>query len=181
MISGYATVVLAVVILALAAVVASAAEPEEAGAVSTVEVRSCTGGSISLSTDEKRVLDLHNKARADRGLSRFCVHPALQRAARSHSREMIEKNYFRHNSASGEKFWVRLERFGYNWRTAGENIIYDPGSSDSPDSIFKVWMKSSGHRANILNKNFREIGIGTSSGNYGDDRATMWTADFGSR
>jgi uncharacterized protein YkwD len=49
------------------------------------------------------------------------------------------------------------------------------------ESFFKFWMKSSGHRTNILEKCFREVGIGASSGNYEGGKATMWTADFGDR
>jgi uncharacterized protein YkwD len=182
MISRYVSVVLLMAVLAVVtAGGASAAEPDETGAASTATVRSCTGGSINLSAGEKEMLDLHNRTRAARGLPRFCIHPALQRAARAHSKEMIDKDYFRHNSANGERFWVRLKRFGYNWRTAGENILYDPGAPDTPNSLFTVWMNSSGHRANILNRSFREIGIGAYAGNYKGGSATMWAADFGDR
>lgn len=139
-------------------------------------VASCTGGKVNLSADESRMLDLHNKTRADRGLPHLCVHPALQRAARAHSKEMISKDRFSHGNVG-----KRLKKFGYRWSTYGENILYDPGSRDSEERLFKLWMKSSGHRANILEKSFREVGIGTSSGNYKGDRVTMWTADFGAR
>ena len=149
--------------------------------MSTADVRGCTGENISLSAGDKRMLDLHNKTRAARGLPKFCVHPALQRAARAHSKEIIDKDYFKHNSASGQKFWDRFESFGYDWRTAGEHILYDPGSQDSAGSLFKVWMKCSDHRANILSKRFSEIGSGASTGTYKGDKATMWTADFGDR
>ena len=94
---------------------------------------------------------------------------------------MIDKDYFKHNSANGQTFWDRIESFGYNWWTAGENILYDPGSQDSAESLFKVWMKSSDHMANILDKRFREIGVGASTGSYKGGRATMWTVDFGDR
>ena len=65
--------------------------------VSTADVRGCAGGNVSLSADGKWMLDLHNKTRAARGLPKFCVHPALQRAARAHSKEMIDEDYFKHN------------------------------------------------------------------------------------
>ena len=144
--------------------------------VGAAAVRSCNGGKVSLSSDEKRMLELHNKARADRRLPRLCVHPALQKAARAHSKEMLDRDYFAHG-----KVGKRLHSFGYRWSTYGENILYDPGSRDSTESLFRLWMKSSGHRANILGKSFREVGIGASSGNYKGDRATMWTVDFGAR
>ena len=122
------------------------ARDAEVGAAS---VQSCTGGNVSLSADEKRMFELHNKTRADRGLSRLCVHPALQKAARAHSQEMISKDYFKHGNVG-----QRLSKFGYRWSTYGENILY---------------------------KDFREAGIGASSGSYKGGKATMWTADFGDR
>ncbi|MBA4115085.1 MAG: CAP domain-containing protein [Rubrobacter sp.] len=182
MISRYVMMLLlAMILVAIAAVAPTAAMAEETTAEreargGTSSVKSCTGGNVSLSADEERMFDLHNKARADRGLSRLCVHPALQKAARAHSQEMISKDYFKHGDAG-----QRLSKFGYRWSTYGENILYDPGSRDSTESLFKLWMNSSGHKSNILGKDFREAGIGTSSGSYKGGKATMWTADFGDR
>lgn len=167
-------VLTAVILAVVVAIGAIAAEPQSAEAA--VRVAACGGGTVDMSADEKKMLDLHNKTRAQRGLPRLCVHPALQRAARAHSKEMIAQDRFAHGNV-GE----RLRKFGYRWSTYGENILYDPGSRDSVESLFKVWMNSSGHRANILDKDFREIGIGASSGEYRGDRATMWTVDFGDR
>jgi uncharacterized protein YkwD len=189
MVLRYATVVLTAAVLALtAALGASVVAPKEAEAASTVAVKTCTGGTFDLTTDEKRMLDLHNQTRASKGLRMFCVHPALMKAARAHSQEMIEKDYFSHNSFNGETFSARLKRFGYNWRFAGENIAWGSGSYGTPDNRFKAWMNSTGHRANILNKSFREIGIGAYTGDYTDKSTgrtysgtTMWTADFGAR
>jgi uncharacterized protein YkwD len=85
MISKYLPVVFLATMLAVLVVLV--AEPEDAGAartdevttteVSTATVRGCTGGNVSLSADEKRMLDLHNKTRAEHGFPKFCVHPAL--------------------------------------------------------------------------------------------------------
>ena len=93
---------------------------------------------------------------------------------------MIEKDYFSHDSANGQDFSVRVKRFGYDWRTVGENIAWGSGSLGSPENRFEGWMNSPGHKANILDGSFREVGIGAATGPY--DRysnATMWTADFG--
>ena len=68
-----------------------------AGAADTVSVRGCTRTEVALTAAEKRMLSLHNQK-----LSAFCVHPALQRAARAHSWEMIGKDYFSHGSRSGK-------------------------------------------------------------------------------
>ncbi len=157
MISRYVMMLLlAMMLAAIAAVGATAAEIEEPTAGRDVErdaragtssVKSCTGGNVSLSADEERMFDLHNKSRADRGLSRLCVHPGLQKAARAHSQEMISKDNFKHCNVS-----QRLSKFGYRWSTYDENILYDSGSRDSPEGLFKLWMNSSGHKSNILQR-----------------------------
>jgi uncharacterized protein YkwD len=180
----YATiVVVAATILATAAAVGvSSSEPERAEAASAATVRSCTGGDITLSADEKRSLDLHNGARKDRGLRALCVHPALQKAARAYSRDMIDRDYFRHTSRDGLNPGARLRRAGYDWRLYGENIAWGSGPRGSAERTFKVWMNSPHHRSNILDGGLREVGIGTATGAYRrHGGATMWTADFGAR
>ena len=167
LIVGFASVFLA----AIMAVGVSIVEPEEADAA-TIAVRSCTGATVRLDVDERQMLSLHNQERASRGLPRLCVHPALQRAARAHSADMVQRDYFSHGNVG-----ARLKRYGYNWRTYGENIGYN----STPTRMFNAWMRSPGHRSNILNRNFREIGVGAVTGDYKGNRTTMWTADFGTR
>ena len=177
----YATAVLGAVILASATIFSSTAvEPQRAGATTTV--KTCSGGSITLRVEVKRTLMLHNKTRTDHGLKPLCVDPKLTRAARSHSREMIEKDYFSHNSFDGESAGIRLKRFGYDWSVCAENIAGGYGISGDPDPIFELWMNSPAHKANILDGRFRQVGVGTYTGNYkGIDGYTMYTVDFGSR
>lgn len=151
-------------------------------AAGTVKVKGCTGTRVTLDVKEKSMLIKHNRVRANKGLKRLCVHPALQRAAEAHSRDMIQKDYFSHDSKDGSTPYQRMKRQGYKFRTAGENIAYGSGSYGAPGPRFKGWMKSSGHRKNILNGKFREVGIGAATGNYnGTGNVTMWTADFGTR
>ena len=172
----YATMLLAGILLAIIAVVgASALDPGKAQAADTVNVRTCTGGKIALKADEKRMLELHNERRRSQDLRRLCVHPALQRAARDHSQDMIRRDYFGHGNVG-----KRLKRHGYNWCTYGENILSDPGSP-SPGPSFDDWMDSDSHRDNILSRRFKEVGIGLATGTHNGERKTMWTADFGSR
>jgi uncharacterized protein YkwD len=178
---------LAALLAVVAAMVVSATQPQEANATTTVSVKTCNGGTIQLNADEKRALDLHNQTRAANGLPGLCVHPALTNAARSHSQEMLDKGYFAHNSYNGETVKARLERFGYTfsgysfWKY-GENIYWGSGTSSSPESAHKWWMNSAGHKANILNKDFREVGIGVRTGTYkGYAGAKMYTVDFGVR
>lgn len=144
---------------------------------------SCEGGSISLNAYEMRTFELHNQTRESNNLATFCVSEILTQAARSHSQEMIDQGYFSHNSYNGESYSARLESFGYSsYEKVGENIAWGSGSLASPENIFQGWMESSGHRENILDPDYREVGIGTATGECeGYSDCTMYTADFGVR
>ena len=177
----YTTAILGAVLLA-SATIFSSTMVESQGAGATTTVKTCSGGSITLKVKEKRTLELHNETRTDRGLKPLCVNRKLTRAARSHSREMVGKDYFSHYSYDGEGVGVRLRRFGYDWNVYGENIAGGYGTSREPDPIFALWMNEPAHRANILDGRFRQVGVGTYTGNYkGKDGYTMYTVDFGSR
>ena len=180
--SKYISAVLGAVMLVCAtAFLSTAVEPRMAGAA-TASVKTCGGGSIALKAREKRTLVLHNRARADRGLRRLCVDPRLTRAARSHSREMIEKDYFSHDSYDGESAGARLGRFGFEGSVCGENIAGGYGAPAEPGPIFERWMDSAGHRSNILDGRFRRVGVGTYTGDYGGTEGyVMYTVDFGSQ
>ena len=136
----------------------------------------CGGGKILLYAREKRLLTLHNNVPKNHGLRPFCVHPTLQKAARAHSKDMIQHDYFSHDTRGrNEEACTRIRRFGYRWSYCGENIGY----SATPEGMFRSWMRSSIHRPNILNGRFHEIGIGACTGDYSDSKTTMYTADFG--
>lgn len=155
----------------------STIDPPAAEAAGGGYVKKCGGGKIFLNAKEKRSFTLHNKARTSRGMRALCVHPALQKAARAHSKSMVQRDYFTHGDVGS-----RLKRYGYNWRTYGENIAWGQGTRGNPGPIFRSWMNSSGHRSNILNRRFREVGIGTYTGRFkGYRNVTMYTADFGAR
>ena len=108
----------------------------------------------------------------------------VAKAARAHSKEMIQRHYFSHHTkGSNEDPCSRIRRFGYAWSSCGENIGYNA----TPEGMFRSWMRSSIHRPNILDGRFHEIGIGACAGDNsdsckGDNRAyktTMYTVDFG--
>lgn len=180
-------IVAAMVLAATSAVGVSAIDPPNAEAASGGYVKKCGGGKIFLKAKEKRSFALHNKIRHNHNLKPFCVHPKLQRAARAHSKDMIRRDYFSHDTKGKYTFDRRLKSFGYTARgfryyTIGENIAYGSGSRGAPRNIMRAWMKSPGHRRNILNGRFREIGIGTYTGKYKTyNGTTMYTADFGTR
>ena len=150
-------------------------------------VETCDGGTIRLNAQEKRTVELHNEVRRERDLEPLCVQRALTEAARVHSREMIRKDYFSHESYGGASLVERLRRHGYttggyrSWRVAG-NIAWGNGSYGTPEHIFDGWMASESHRPHILSGEFRQIGVGTYTGKYKDYRgATAYTAEFGVR
>ena len=142
--------------------------PAAAAAAKGGPVAKCGGGKISLKADERQSFQLHNKARKARNMRQLCVHPNLQKAARAHSAKMSRSGRMTHGNVG-----KRLKRHGYNWSTYGENVAYNR----SAKSTFRSWMRSSGHRSNILERRFREVGIGTASGRG----TTWWTVDFGNR
>jgi uncharacterized protein YkwD len=178
----YAIAVLGAMILASAtAFLSVAVKPEMVGAATT-SVKTCSGANIDLGDKEERTLVLQNETRADHGLEPLCINPLLTRAARSHSREMVEKGYLPHCSEDGEGVGARLRRFGYDWSVCGENLAGGYGNPEEPDSIFELWTNSTHHRANILDRRFRQVGVGTYTGTYkGIEEYTMYTVDFGSQ
>ena len=103
----------------------------------------CGGGEIFLYAREKQLLTLHNNARKNHGLKPFCVHPALQKAARAHSEDMIQYDYFSHDSrGSNENPCTRILRFGYA-RPPAER------TSDTTlprKTCSNSWMRSSTHQ-----------------------------------
>ncbi|MGH3086786.1 MAG: CAP domain-containing protein [Rubrobacteraceae bacterium] len=164
----------AILMAAIVALGISALDPDPAaGSASGSKVRKCGGGKISLNANEKRVFNLHNKARKQKNLRVLCVHPKLKKAARSHSRDMLDRGYFAHGDTG-----ARLKRHGYRWRIYGENI----GHNDtSPQAMHRSWMNSSDHRKNILDRRFREIGVGAVRGDFQGSSVVMYTVDFGTR
>ena len=129
-------------------------------------------------------LCLVNAERAARDLRPLQLDTRLNRAARGHSQDMVAKRYFAHDSQSGARFSARIARTGWmsgraKW-SVGENIAWGSGSQAAPTSIVAAWMRSAGHRKNILSSRFRVIGIGIASGAPVGAGGATYTTDFGS-
>ncbi|MGZ4198793.1 MAG: CAP domain-containing protein [Thermoleophilia bacterium] len=142
---------------------------------------------LTLTKPEKKVLALVNHVRATHGLHKLKVVTTLERASRAHSREMVKLGYFAHSSFSGEAFGARLIRYGYTtagctrW-TVGEDIACGYSSGGTAKAIFKAWMKSKAHRAVILTKRFRNVGVGRAKGTFkGIPGVVFFTLDCGVR
>lgn len=130
---------------------------------------------------------LVNRERTSRGLPALRLHPLLTQASAAHSRDMVERRYFEHDSPDGRSVGDRLRDIGYargRSVSTGENIAYGVGGKATPRSIVEAWMRSPGHRADILRPAFTEIGIGVALGlprPPGGDEAdsATYTTDFG--
>ena len=107
------------------------------------------------------LIDLTNETRVKYNESPLLKNLKLELAANLKSDDMVSNNYFAHNSPTGVTPWFWIKKAGYNFIYAGENLAIDfTQSSDIEDA----WLKSPEHRANILNENFKDIGISTKEG-----------------
>lgn len=123
---------------------------------------------------------LVNFARRGRGLPAYAASGVLNRAATHKSADILRCGEFSHE-ACGRDFTYWMEQLGYPACGAGENIAWGSGRLGSARSIFRSWMRSQGHRENILGP-FEEIGIGLRNGSLeGFSGAHVWTQNFGSR
>ena len=124
---------------------------------------------------ESDVIDLVNVEREARGLHPLAYDYSLAAAARDHSEDMGVQDYFSHTSLDGRTVGDRITAAGYSYNTYGENIA---AGQSTPEVVLNSWMSSSGHRANILNPNFCDIGVGYA---YAADSTYRhyWTQDFG--
>ena len=121
---------------------------------------------------EDRMLERINQARAQVGLSPLRSDTLLQQAARAHSADMYQRRYFSHNTPDGKTPYDRLRDLRFHYVTAGENIAFAPDVDQAWNSL----MNSPDHRANILNPDFRCVGIGAYKGLNGYEE--MFTQDF---
>ena len=109
------------------------------------------------SSVEKQIIKLINAERKKKGLGVLTANGALRRAARGHSKDMACNNFFSHTSPTTGSPFDRMAAEGYSYSWAGENIAAGYGTAAD---VVEGWMQSQGHRDNILNANFTEIGVG---------------------
>lgn len=116
---------------------------------------------------EQKVVDLVNQEREKQGLKPLTLNKKLSDVARTKSKDMMDKGYFDHNSPTYGSPFDMMKQFGIEYTTAGENIAK---GQQSPEDVMNAWMNSDGHRKNILNPDFTEIGVGYVKGD-----TTYWT------
>jgi uncharacterized protein YkwD len=165
---------------------ASAFKPKKAKAA---QLTPCTNTDVMPTPETVEVvraalLCLHNQIRAQKGLPLLKENAKLRKAALGHSSAMVNQGYFDHTSPDGGTFVDRVIGAGYAKRndgwTLGENLAWGTGELSTANGLMNAWMNSAGHKANILKKAYREVGIGIRLGVPSDEAvgATV-TADFG--
>lgn len=113
------------------------------------------GSSTAQSSFVTQVVELVNEERAKAGLGAVTINTKVQQAAQVRAAEQVKS--FSHTRPNGTSCFTALSEAGVSYRGAGENIAY---GQRTPQEVMNAWMNSAGHRANILNKNFKNIGVG---------------------
>lgn len=122
-----------------------------------------------------QVLERTNAFRAENGQAPLSLNAELTAAAQAYAERMAAEGFFSHTSPDGTTVGERITDAGYNWRTYGENIAYGYASADA---VMQGWIGSAGHRANLLNAGFKDLGVG-----YAESRSgtPYWVQNFGAR
>jgi uncharacterized protein YkwD len=181
-------------VLVIAVALPDPAHSAQAAVPRAHAARACSGANrlpaaSNLSRIRRTTLCLLNRQRARHHLPRLRSNRRLQTAARAHSADMVRRDYFEHTTPNGVDFASRILREGYvsqgqTW-SLGENIAFGTGRDSTPRFIVNAWMHSPGHRANILRRGFRDIGIGivmgVPGGLQGASSGATYTTDFGGK
>ena len=124
------------------------------------------------SSYEMRVLNLVNEQRRKNGVAALTYSYELEAVGKAHSEDMLKNHYFSHNSLDGKTPFDRMRAAGISFGYAAENIA---AGQQGPDEVVNSWMNSEGHRKNILNPNYKKMGVGIA---YGGSYGIYWTQEF---
>jgi len=130
----------------------------------------------SSAINAKNIVELTNQTRKNLGLEPLSVSDKLAIAATNKAKDMVTKSYFAHTSPDGKTPWVWIKDVGYQYSYAGENLAVHFYEAEDVDA---GWMASPTHRANIVNANYTEIGVGTASGIFDGVNSTFVVQMFG--
>ena len=129
---------------------------------------------VAMTATERGFVQGLNEARREHGLSAFVPDGRLAAAARSHSADMVARDYFAHG-----RFWVRIQQEGIPAGTFGETLGWTSQASGAVDRIVAAWLASPEHRSVILDAVYRQVGVGVEQGSFkGHPDAVVVTADF---
>ncbi|MEU5208704.1 CAP domain-containing protein [Streptomyces sp. NPDC020742] len=138
------------------------------GAGAPAGARAATGTAAQFA---QKIVELVNAQRAQHGCGPLTVDARLQKAAQAHSDDMAARNYYEHNTPEGVDPGTRMTNAGFAWQSWAENIFKSP---KDPATAMDGWMKSPGHRDNILNCSYKSTGVGVNMSANGP----WWTQDF---
>ena len=124
----------------------------------------------------ENIISLTNQSRAGFSLKALTENSVLDKAAQAKANDMLAKGYFSHTTPEGKTPWTFITAAGYNYLEAGENLAVNFHQAEDVET---AWMNSPGHKANIVNKDFEEIGIGVASGDFQGHEATIVVQMFG--
>jgi len=122
------------------------------------------------------IIALTNESRQQFSVASLTENQVLDKAAQAKADDMLAKGYFAHNSPDGRTPWDFITSAGYSYLMAGENLAVNFTEAESVET---AWMNSPGHKANLLNKDFQDIGIGISQGTYQGHTAIFVVQEFG--
>lgn len=145
--------------------------PSSKPASSTAPSTAPQSGS-SFSAFQNQVIQLVNEQRAANGLKPLTANAQLTNTATLKSQDMAKLNYFDHTSPTYGSPFDMMKKYDISYRTAGENIAM---GQTTPAQVMQGWMNSPGHRANILNASFTQIGVGIAKNAQGQ---LIWTQQF---
>ena len=131
---------------------------------------------ISANIDQKKLIELTNIEREKKGLSKVVENEALDKAAKLKAANMFSENYWAHFAPSGKTPWDFILGAGYRFTFAGENLAKNFYSSDE---VVAAWMASPTHRDNLLNSNYKDIGIAVEEGVLNGQKTILIVQEFG--
>ncbi len=124
------------------------------------------------------ILKFTNEERVNTGLKPLAKNVLLDKVAELRLKDLFSKQYFAHESPTGETAAEVTKQIGYEYKIIGENLAL--GTFDGDKGIVKAWMASPGHRANIINSQYLELGVAQARGDFKGDTVTIAVQIFGS-
>jgi hypothetical protein len=118
-----------------------------------------------------------NQTRVKEGLNTLKVNPELSAAAAAKANDMIKNGYFAHFSPTNVSPWFWIKQNGYNYKYAGENLAMNFSETDQ---VINGWLNSPSHKANLLNSNYKDIGVAVLSGQVNGQSRVVVVQMFGS-
>ena len=177
---------LAVALLAL--VLLAVLAPASASAASTAQCAGADDAPVERRAARAATVCLLNAERARLGLRRLRVHRELQRASQRYARDMVTRRFFSHVSPTGAGLLERTRSTSRYLRRArgfalGENLAWGTGTAATPRQVVASWMRSPGHRRHVLDRRFREVGLGIAAGvpGTGPGAGATYASQFGTR